>query len=70
MSRKYKFRDNSRLYFVSFATVNWIDVFIRNEYKEVLLDSLKFCQVKKDPAFAQVFSVGPCGFADLGACIG
>ncbi|HXH19160.1 MAG TPA: transposase [Chitinophagales bacterium] len=32
----------------SFATVNWIDVFIRNEYKEVLLDSLRFCQVKKD----------------------
>ncbi len=38
MSRKYKFRDNSQLYFVSFATVNWIDVFIRNEYKEVMLD--------------------------------
>ncbi|GIV34816.1 MAG: hypothetical protein KatS3mg031_2351 [Chitinophagales bacterium] len=48
MSRKYKFRDNSQLYFVSFATVNWIDVFIRNEYKEVLLDSLRFCQIKKD----------------------
>ena len=48
MSRKYKFRDNSQLYFVSFATVNWIDVFIRNEYKEVLLDSLRFCQLKKD----------------------
>ncbi|HXH19676.1 MAG TPA: hypothetical protein VNJ07_11405 [Chitinophagales bacterium] len=49
MSRKYKFRDNSQLYFVSFAAVNWIDVFIRNEYKEVLLDSLKFCQLKKSP---------------------
>jgi len=48
MSRKYKFRDNSQLYFVSFATVNWIDVFIRNEYKEVLLDSLRFCQLNKD----------------------
>ena len=48
MSRKYKFHDNSQLYFVSFATVNWVDVFIRNEYKEVLLDSLRFCQLKKD----------------------
>jgi len=48
MSRKYKFRDNSQLNFVSFATVNWIDVFIRNEYKDVLLDSLRFCQLRKD----------------------
>ena len=48
MSRKYKFQDNSQLYFVSFAIVNWVDVFIRNEYKEALLGSLRFCQLKKD----------------------
>jgi putative transposase len=47
MSRKYKFRDNEKLYFVSFAVVYWIDVFIRNEYKEVLLESLRFCQKEK-----------------------
>jgi putative transposase len=39
MSLKYKFRDNSKLYFVSFSIINWIDVFIRNEYKQVLLDN-------------------------------
>ena len=27
MSRKYKFNDNDKLYFISFATVYWIDVF-------------------------------------------
>lgn len=47
MSRKYKFRDNSKLYFVNFAVINWIDVFIRNEYKDVLLDSLQYCQQHK-----------------------
>ena len=47
MSVKYKFRDQEELYFVSFAVVYWIDVFIRNEYKEVLLDSLRFCQREK-----------------------
>jgi putative transposase len=47
MSRKYKFGDNSQLYFVSFAVVYWIDVFIRNEYKNLFLDSLKFCMEKK-----------------------
>lgn len=48
MSHNYKFRDNSKLYFVSFAGINLIDVFIRNEYKQVLLDSLEYCQKFKE----------------------
>lgn len=47
MSRKYKFLDQSKLYFVSFATVHWIDIFTRELYKTILIDSLKFCQHKK-----------------------
>ncbi len=43
MSRAHKFRDQDKAYFVSFATVNWIDVFIRREYKDVIIDSLKYC---------------------------
>ena len=43
MGRKYVFRDSSRLYFVSFATVNWIDVFIRSQYCNIVVDSLKYC---------------------------
>jgi len=31
MSRKYKFWDSQRIYFISFATVYWIDVLTRNE---------------------------------------
>ncbi|HTN07941.1 REP-associated tyrosine transposase [Agriterribacter sp.] len=48
MSRKYKFGDNDKLYFISFAVVYWIDLFIRNEYKEVMLESWRFCQREKD----------------------
>ena len=48
MSRKYKFTDNEELYFVSFAVIGWIDLFIRNEYKEVLLRSTQYCQQNKD----------------------
>jgi putative transposase len=48
MSRKYKFGNSSKQYFISFAVVNWIDVFIRNEYKEILLDSWQYCQREKD----------------------
>ncbi len=48
MSKKYKFTDNSKLYFVSFAVTNWIDLFVRDVYRNVLLESIKHCQTKKD----------------------
>lgn len=44
MSRNYKFHNPEGLYFISFAIVGWLDVFIRNEYKEVLLESIRFYQ--------------------------
>lgn len=47
MSRNYKFHNPEGLYFVSFAVVEWLDVFTRNEYKNLLLESLAFCQKKK-----------------------
>ena len=47
MSRKYKFGDNDKLYFISYAVVYWIDVFIRREYREIIIDSWKYCQQHK-----------------------
>lgn len=47
MSRSYKFKNPEGLYFVSFAVVEWLDVFTRNEYKDIVLDSLRFCQKEK-----------------------
>lgn len=47
MSRKYKFHNKSGLYFVSFATVNWIDVFTRQVYFDVLLESVNYCRKEK-----------------------
>ncbi len=47
MSRKYKFHNKSGLYFVSFATVYWIDVFTRQKYFDVLADSVKYCRKEK-----------------------
>ena len=47
MSRKYKFHDNDKLYFISFATVHWIDVFVREEYMQIIIESWKYCQEKK-----------------------
>ena len=47
MSRKYKFRDESKRYFVTFAVVYWIDIFTRREYKDSLLNTLRYCQLNK-----------------------
>ena len=48
MSRKYKFNDNQQIYFVSFAVIGWIDLFIRNEYKDELVKGLAYCIKHKD----------------------
>lgn len=47
MARKYAIRDQERFYFVTFTVVHWIDVFIRTEYKEIFLDSVRYCQKEK-----------------------
>lgn len=47
MSRAYKFNNPESAYFISFATVNWIDVFTRPEYCHILIDSLRYCQANK-----------------------
>ncbi len=47
MSRKYKFHDKQGLYFVSFATVYWIDVFTREKYLTILANSIDYCRAKK-----------------------
>jgi putative transposase len=47
MSRNYKFRDQGKPYFISFATVYWIDVFIRPVYKEILVESINYCIKEK-----------------------
>ena len=47
MSRKYKFGEKEGAYFVSFATVNWIDVFTRDTYFSVVTASLDYCRKQK-----------------------
>jgi putative transposase len=47
MASSYKFHNPNGLYFVTFATVAWVDVFTRKEYAEILLESLRFCQKEK-----------------------
>ena len=48
MSQKYKFGEKEGAYFVSFATVNWIDVFTRVDYFDCIIESLDFCRKNKE----------------------
>lgn len=47
MSRKYKFYDSRYAHFVSFATVDWVDLFIRRVYFEIMTQSLSYCIAHK-----------------------
>ena len=47
MSSKYKVGEDAIPHFVTFSVVGWIDVFSREQYKKLFLESLKYCQEKK-----------------------
>ena len=43
----YKIRNQQGLHFITFAVVEWIDVFTRSMYSDIVVDSLKYCIRKK-----------------------
>lgn len=47
MSRKYRYGNERHAHFVTYTVVHWIDFFIRNEYRTILVDSIKYCQAHK-----------------------
>ena len=47
MPTGYQINDQSRAYFLTFQVVFWIDLFTRQKYREIIVDSLKFCQKEK-----------------------
>ncbi|MEO6719497.1 MAG: transposase [Ferruginibacter sp.] len=44
MSSKYKFIDQEAVYFTTSTVVGWSDIFTRDIYRDILLDSIRFCQ--------------------------
>jgi len=47
MSTKYKFSDKESVYFITSTIVDWVDVFTRDVYRDILLESFRFCQKNK-----------------------
>jgi REP element-mobilizing transposase RayT len=47
MSHQYRVRNPEGIYFVTFTIVDWVDVFTRPVYKQLIVDSLTYCQKNK-----------------------
>jgi len=47
MSKKYKCNTPEALYFVTMTVKHWIDVFTRKDYKDIIVNSLQYCQKEK-----------------------
>ena len=47
MSTRYKIYDPEGLYFLTLTTVGWLDIFTRKTYKDILIESLRYCQENK-----------------------
>ena len=43
----YRIKDENELYFLTFSTVEWIDVFTNKKYRDIVVDSLAYCQKEK-----------------------
>lgn len=43
MSSKYKPGEHNIAHFVTFTVVGWIDIFSREQYKEIVTESLQYC---------------------------
>ena len=43
----YKIRDKNAVHYLTFAVVEWIDVFTRKDYCDIVVDSLNYCVKNK-----------------------
>ncbi|WP_114938927.1 REP-associated tyrosine transposase [Mucilaginibacter endophyticus] len=43
----YVIRDQQAIYYMTFTVVGWIDVFSRQRYRDIVIESLKYCQEHK-----------------------
>ena len=47
MGTAYQIHDQSACYYMTFQVIDWVDVFSRKRYRDIIIDSFKFCQKNK-----------------------
>lgn len=48
MSHGYQIRNQDALHFLTLQIVQWADIFTRKVYRDILIDSFKYCQANKE----------------------
>src|SRR4030095_9758997 len=43
----YKIRNKNEIHFLTLTVVQWVDVFTRKDYRDIFIDSVKYCQENK-----------------------
>jgi hypothetical protein len=47
MGDSYQLRDQTRAYFATFQVVGWADIFSRKYYRDIILESFRYCRESK-----------------------
>lgn len=47
MSSRYRIHDHQEIHFITFSVVEWVDALSRPYYKDIVIESLKYCQQEK-----------------------
>lgn len=47
MSDQYRIRKHDAIHFITFTIVDWVDIFTRPVYKNLIIESLTYCQQQK-----------------------
>jgi hypothetical protein len=48
MTTGCQIKDQEALYYLTLQVVDWVDVFTRLCYRDIVLDSLRYCQLNKN----------------------
>ncbi|MDX1685411.1 MAG: transposase [Saprospiraceae bacterium] len=47
MRRAYHIHDQNELYFMTLQVIDWVDIFTRQIYRDIIIDSLAYCRKNK-----------------------
>src|SRR4051794_11838721 len=47
MADAYRIKDQFTAYFITLTIIDWLDVFTRKEYKDIVIESLNYCMEEK-----------------------
>lgn len=47
MSTGFQIKEQDKLYFITPPVIEWIDIFSRQQYRDIIIDNLSYCQKNK-----------------------